>query len=92
MQNMWNLLKNVCAEKPVLVKICLQIDKKMSLPLRAWISSTEKVTGAAVSKEFQIEKNYHYCFPLKGYNCKYCFLLPTPLENFTLLNGPSLWK
>ena len=57
-----------------------------------WISGDKKVPGTAVSKEVDADslqergRTHHYWFPWKKYNCKQCFLLPTPKTKFILFN------
>ena len=95
-QTIWNLQKNIFVKKVFTNKL------NITLPLQAWVentvsgvkihwlSSKEKVLGAAVSKDSHAdsllgdERIHHNWFPWKMYNYKQYFLLQTLLTKFTL--------
>ena len=57
--------------------------QKYTMKWKHWLSNREKVLGVVVSKEgdaeslLWYERNSHYWFSWKRFNCKQCFLLPT---------------
>ena len=79
-------LKNVYNGLDMALQVSTGVEKTVYGVETHWLSGKEKVTDAAVSKEGHTghEMTHHYRFSWKRFNCKQCFLLPTPNAKFTL--------
>ena len=77
--------------------MCLQNGLNMGLWWWDWVKKPiYRVPSAVVNKEghadslLGYERTHQYWFPLKKYNCKQCFLLPTLETKFTILTEPYI--